>query len=267
MGCKINFINPFGTEVYDDLIRDTLAHYSAVGTELVVTHLEGCPPDPDYFYPKHMMEAALFERVMKSEQEGFDAVISGCCYDPGVSVSRELVNIPVVGPMEASLQMAAYFGRSVAIIADHRKACEYMRDHARVTGLANNIRGFEVIDWYIRDMIKDADAVANDVIEATKKTVEKTCAEAVILNCTIIAACYQAYRIKGGAPADVPVINPNLMALKMAESLADLHRKGAYEISRVGYYQQPHNEHYKTMTSSSRCAWTAARRAFVESFG
>ena len=82
--------------------------------------------------------------------------------------------------MEASLQMAPYFGRSVAIVTDHRKACEYMRDYALLTGLANNVRGFEVIDWYIRDMINDVDAVARDVIAATKRVTEKTGAEAVI---------------------------------------------------------------------------------------
>src|ERR1700691_4549253 len=113
---RINFINPFGTEAYDGIIKDTLSHYRNDGTELVITHLDGCPADMDYFYPKHLVESALLEAIMCSEEEGFDAVISGCCYDPAVAVARELVDIPVVGPMEASLQMSAYFGRSVAIV-------------------------------------------------------------------------------------------------------------------------------------------------------
>jgi allantoin racemase len=264
MARKINFINPFGTEAYDPIIKETLSHYRGADTDLVITHLEGCPSDPDYFYPKHLAESALFEEVMRSEELQFDAVIVGCCYDMGVRVSRELVDIPIVGPMEASLQMAAYFGRSVAIVTDHLKACEYMRDYAQVTGLGNNIRGFEVIDWYIRDMINDVDAVARDVLDMTKRTVEKTGAEAIILNCTIIAACYQRYLMNGGAPAAVPVINPNLMALKMAESLADLHQKNAYQISRVGYYQQPREPFYKEITKKSRKAWLESKAAMVQ---
>ncbi|REE18149.1 Asp/Glu/hydantoin racemase [Paraburkholderia sp. BL27I4N3] len=267
MARKINFINPFGTFAYDEIIHNTLSHYASEGTELVITHLEGATADPDYFYPKHMMEMQLFEAIQRSQEDGYDAVISGCCYDPGVRVGRELVDIPVIGPMEASLQMAPYFGRSVAIVTDHLKACEYMRDYAKVTGLDGNIRGFEVINWFIRDMIKDADAVGRDVIEVAKRTVEKTGAEAIILNCTIIAACYQTYLINGGAPADVPVINPNLMALKVAEPLADLRKANAYQISRVGYYQQPKDAHYRSVTEKTRKTWVEVQSVLQKTFG
>ncbi len=263
---KINFINPFGTDLYDPIIQKTLNHYCSEGTELVITHLDGCPTDPDYFYPKHLTESALLEAVMRSEEEGFDAAISGCCYDPGVRVARELVDIPVIGPMEASLQMAGYFGHSIAIVTDHRKACEYMRDYAIVLGLDKNIRGFEVIDWFIRDMINDTDAVARDVISVTQEVIEKTGAEAIILNCTIIAACYQNYLIAGGTPAAVPIINPNLMALKMAESLADLRKANAYQISRAGYYQKPREAFYQQITDHGRKAWVDSKGSFSKAF-
>jgi allantoin racemase len=267
MGRRINFINPFGTKAYDDIIQRTLVHYSAQDTELTITHLEGCPADPDYFFPKHIVETALFEAIMRSEEQGYDAVISGCCYDPGVLVGRELVDIPVIGPMEASLQMSSYFGRSVAIVTDHRKACEYMRDYAKVIGLDSLVRGYEVIDWFIRDMIKDVDGVARDVIKVTKATVEKTQAEAVVLNCTIIAACYQNYLMQGGTPAIVPVINPNLMALKMAETMADLHQNKAYQVSRVGYYEKPRTAYYQDLTLKSRRAWADVKPNLTKSFG
>lgn len=148
-------------------------------------------------------------------------------------MARELVDIPVIGPMEASLQMGGYFGRSVAIVTDHRKACEAMRDHALVIGLASNIRGYE----------------------------------AIVLNCTIIAACYQSYLMKGGVPADVPVINPNLIALKMAESLADLHQKKAYQISRAGFYQKPREDHFRQVTERARRAWLDSKSSLRKSFG
>jgi Asp/Glu/hydantoin racemase len=267
MSRRINFINPFGTKAYDDIIERTLSHYSAHGTELTITHLEGCPADPDYFYPKHIVETALFDAIMLAEEQGFDAVISGCCYDPGVLVARELVDIPVIGPMEASLQMSSYFGRSVAIVTDHRKACEYMRDYAKVIGLDQLIRGYEVIDWFVRDMIKDIDAVARDVMKVTQATVEKTQSEAVVLNCTIIAACYQSYLMDGGTPAIVPVINPNLMALKMAETMADMHQKKAYQVSRVGYYEKPRSAYHQELTAQSRKAWADVKPSLSKSFG
>src|SRR4026207_1414823 len=109
---RIDFINPFGTEAYDGLIAETLNAYAGEGTDLTISHLRGCPPDIDYYYNKHLMETALFEHVMQSWAAGLGAWVVGCGYNPGGRVARELVNIPVVGPLEASMQMAGYFGHS-----------------------------------------------------------------------------------------------------------------------------------------------------------
>ena len=254
---KINFINPFGTTVYDGLIRETLLHYAMDGTEVDVTHLEGCPDDMDYFYPNHVVETALFEAVRKSEEQGYQAVISGCCYDPGVLTARELDSIPVIDPMHASIQKMGYFGRTAVIVTDHFRASTHMRDNIRLYGATDYILGLDVIDWYVCDMIKDTDAVAQDVIDVSRKAVERTGAECVILNCTIIAASYQRYLMNGGKPSEVPILNPNLMALMMAEPLAHLYQKGAYHISRLEYYGQPKVQHFKGVTEQTRAAWQA----------
>jgi len=266
MARKINFINPFGTTAYDGLIRETLLHYAMDGTEVDITHLDGCPADMDYFYPKHVVETALFEAVCRSEEQGYHAIISGCCYDPGVLTARELVSIPVIGPMHASIQMMGYFGRTAVIVTDHFKASTLMRDNIRLYGATDYILGLDVIDWYVRDMIKDTDAVAQDVIEVSRKAAERTGAECVILNCTIIAASYQRYLMKGGKPAEVPILNPNLMALMMAEPLAHLYQKGAYQISRLGYYGQPKDRHFAGITEQTRAAWQTVTPALSKSF-
>jgi Asp/Glu/hydantoin racemase len=263
---KINFINPFGTAAYDELIREALRHYAMAGTQLDVTHLDACPADMDYFYPKHFVEAALLEAVRKSEEDGYDAVISGCCYDPGVRTARELVDIPVIGPMEASINMLSYYGCTAVIVADHVKAGALMKENVKTNGASDLILGLDVIDWYVRDMVKDTEAVARDVIEVATRAVEKTGAEAVILNCTIIAAAFQKYLMNGGEAAAVPILNPNLMALTMAEAVAHLYRKGAYQIARVGYYAQPTAPHFKGVSDQTRAAWHAARPALLKSF-
>lgn len=266
MSRRINFINPFGTTAYDDLINETLSHYAMADTALEVTHLEGCPADMDYFYPKHMVEASLFEAVKKSEEQGFDAVIVGCCYDPGVMVARELVDIPVVGPFEASLSMLSYYGRNAVIVADHVKAGSQMKDNVKLYGASERILGLDVIDWYVKDMVLDTTAVARDVVEQTAKSIERTGAEAVILNCTIIAASYQKYLMQGGEKAPFPILNPNLMALSVAETLANLHQKGNYQISRLGYYGQPKDAHFGAVTERTRQAWRTAIPGLVNSY-
>src|ERR1051325_3728116 len=190
MSRRIDFINPFGTPAYDGLIAETLTAYAAQGTELTISHLRGCPLDIDYNYNKHLVETALFEHVMQSEEAGYDAVVVGCCYDPGVRVARELVNIPVVGPLEASMQMAGYFGHSYTIVTDHHKAVPYLEDMVRLYGLGGNCRGVRCINWWVKDMVKNPDQVAVDTIAIAKQVLAETRAEVIIMGCTIIAACH-----------------------------------------------------------------------------
>ena len=163
------------------------------GTEVVVSSLEGCPPNIDYYYNKHLMETVVFEKVMRSEAAGFDAVVVGCCYDPGVRVARELVDIPVIGPLEASMQMAGYFGHSYTIMTDHHKAVPYLEDMVRLYGLGGNCRGVRCINWWVKDMVKNPDQVALDTIEVAKQVLAETRAEVIVMGCTIVAACYQRY--------------------------------------------------------------------------
>ncbi|MGK9283521.1 hypothetical protein [Sinorhizobium meliloti] len=70
MSNRINFINPFGSSSYDEIILKTLGHYAASDTILHVTHLENCPSDIDFFFSKHMIEQSLYEAVIVSQEQG-----------------------------------------------------------------------------------------------------------------------------------------------------------------------------------------------------
>lgn len=258
MTLRVNFINSFGTRAYDEIIERTLSHFAREGTEMTVTHLDGCPADIDFYYNKHIVEMATFEAVMQSQEDGFDAVIVGCCYDPGVRAARELVSIPVIGPLETSLHMADYHGHRCTVVTDHRKAAPYLRDLVRIYNADSKVTSVRTIDWYVRDMIHDPGAVAEDVIAMSKRVIaDEEDSECIVLACTIIAACYQSYLIAGGSPAEVPVINPNLMALKMAETLGDLYQRGGYQISRKGLYQEPEG-HYRQEAQKARANYRLA---------
>lgn len=238
---RIEFINPFGTPIYDQLIQETLLPYTSAETVVEVTHLSGVPVNIDYYYPKHLMEVGVFEQVIAAERRGCDAVIVGCCYDPGVLVARELVDIPVIGPLEAALAMVRFFGHDFTVLTDHHKAVPYLRDLVRLYGHEPNCRSVGCIDWWVTDMVQNPDAVADDAVRLANDAMRRDQSEVVILGCTIIAGCLERACL-AGRYRDVPVINPNLAALKMAESLADLKRLGKYNLSRSGYYQKQ-NQH------------------------
>ena len=110
---RICFLNPFGTDSYDDLIAATLRPALHGATEVEIRHLAHAPRNIDYYAPKHLAETEIMTAAVEAEREGFDAFVIGCCYDPALTQCRELVNIPVVGPLEASVLLSRLFGHSL----------------------------------------------------------------------------------------------------------------------------------------------------------
>jgi allantoin racemase len=240
---RICFLNPFATDDYDAIIEETLAPSLRPGTEVAIRHLTDAPRNLDYYVPKHLAEVAVLKAVLAAEREGFDAFVIGCCYDPALTQARELTSMPVVAPLEASVLMSRYFGHRFSVVTDHRKAVPEIEDRVRLYGLESNCRSVSAIDWFVDDMIGDPAQVARDADTRCAEVMELDRSEVVVLGCTIIAACYEQTLMRGtsGLP-ERAIINPNLMAVKVAELLADLRQVGQYRMSRAGYYQQ-HAQH------------------------
>ena len=239
---RILFLNPFGTSRFDELVHSTLTPYLRADTEVEIRHLTGCPRNIDYYVPKHLVEVEVLRAVADADREGFDAFVIGCCYDPALTQARELTDMPVVGPLEASVLLARLFGHRFSVVTDHRKAVPELEDRVRLYGVEPNCRSVRAIDWYVENMVEDPDAVARDAYERCAATMEEDRSEAVVLGCTIIAACYERAVLAGSARGDLAIVNPNVMAVKVAELFADLRAVGQYRISRAGYYQR-HADH------------------------
>jgi allantoin racemase len=236
---RICFLNPFGTDAYDSIIAETLRPSLRAGTELEIRHLENCPRNIDYYVPKHLVEVEVLKAVVEADRAGFDAFVIGCCYDPALTQARELTDMPVIGPLEAATMLSRPFGHRFAVVTDHRKAVPEIEDRVRLYGLEPNLRSVSAIDWFVEDMIEDPEQVGRDAHAHCSAVLERDGAEVVVLGCTIIAACYERTVLRGAHElADVAILNPNLMAVKLAELLADLRAAGQYRISRRGYYQQ-----------------------------
>src|SRR3954447_25233072 len=239
---RICFLNTFGTDRYDELIRSTLEPYLRPETEVDIAHLTNCPRNLDYFVPKHLVEVEVLRAVLAADRAGFDAFVIGCCYDPGLTQARELTDMPVVGPLEASASLARMFGHRFAVVTDHAKAVPEIEDRIRVYGLEANCRSVSAIDWYVSDMIEDPAAVARDAYARCREVMTDGRAEVVVLGCTIVAACYEQAVLRGAQELTaIAILNPSVMALKMAEMLADLRAAGQYRISRTAYYRQHHD--------------------------
>ena len=235
---RICFLNPFGTDAYDQIIADALTPSLRDTTELVIRHLTAGPRNLDYYAPKQLVQTEILKAALVAEAEGFDAFVIGCCYDPALTEVRELVKIPVIGPLEVSASLSRMFGHRFAVVTDHHKAVPEIADRIRLYGLEPNCVGVEAVGWFVDDMVKDPAAVARDTVVKIREVMARTGAETVVIGCTIVSACYELAFLGGDTSlGELSVINPNLMAVKAAELFGDLAAMGQYRISRQAYYQ------------------------------
>ncbi len=232
---RIAFINPAGTGQYDTQMAATLRPVAAPATDLTVLHLAGAPADIAFYLPKHLIELRLFELIPRLEEQGYDSVVIGCCFDPGVRVAREFARIPVVGPLEASISYASYFGRDFSIVTDSPKTAAWIADLTAIYG-TTLCRGIHSIEGAVPDMLDHAAQTAQATAQAVERALDRDGSEVAIVGCTIMAACLELETQRTGAYADLPYLNPSTLALKMAESLAQLGQQGRYRPSRRGLY-------------------------------
>ena len=202
---RLCFLNPFGTDAYDELIASTLLPSLRGSTEVEIRHLAHAPRDIDYYAPKHLAETEIMAAAVAAEREGFDAFVIGCCYDPALTQCRELVDIPVIGPLEASVLLSRLFGHSFAVLTDHHKAVPELRDRIRLYGLESSCRAVDAIDWFVDDMVLDPLTVAKDTYAKVEDVMRTSGAETVVIGCTIVSALLRARRAAGRDRAVRPV--------------------------------------------------------------
>jgi len=164
----------------------------------------------------------IIQEIVKAAEKGYDAVISNCFADPGVPEARALVTIPVIGPGESSLHLACMLAYRVGIIELcatrltqlHGKGSNWVHQLVRRHGLSERVVSVRSIPFVLEDLA-GGESISDALYKASLQAVEEDGAEVLVLACTgVIGYAEELQR-----SLEVPVIEPSVAALKMAELL------------------------------------------------
>jgi allantoin racemase len=198
-------------------------------------------PHLEYEFYEHIFIHRVIKRSVDAEREGYDAVVIPCFYDPGLREARELVRIPVVGVCEASLHVASMISAGkFSILVGRRKWIPKMADNARNYGFESRIASWRVLDLTVPEM-RDKTKTQEAILRESRRAVKDDSAECVVLGCTGMAG--QAAHAQ--SELSVPVLDPVLMGLKVAEMRADLWKRLGISQSKIGGYEAPPLEELK----------------------
>ncbi len=230
---RILVINPILQSDFDRADEEFFLKKTGPLFRIEVESLDYGPASIESHYDELLAAPFVVKKVVEAEKRGFDAVIINCFLNPGMHAARENVSIPVVGPGEAAIHLALIIGNGFSIIdPGPRKYVSYMPpEQVRVMGISTRFISERGAGVAVLDIIKDLEKTTKMVAEQARLAVKQDGADVVVLGCTGLVGLAPRVQEKIG----VPVIDPALAALRMAETLCQM----GLPPNRVAYPKPP----------------------------
>jgi len=208
---KILIINPNSDLGMTKAIRKTAENFAKGDYEVVC---QSNPDAPGFIetYEDEIKTAPGMIRLMRENEEKFDAFINACHCDPNLDVMKEITKKPVVGIGEASMKIASMLGHKFSV----------------VSGAKHSIPNKEAVirKYHLQDALASVRAPEGDVSKlsaeekyllAAKLAIEEDKAEVIVLGCAGMTGLDKKLQKKLG----VPVLDGVVCALIIATGLVE----------------------------------------------
>lgn len=216
---KIKVIVPVSTEIWNKSIEEAYEAVKDPDTDMTIVNLKRGPESIEQYYDIAWAELETLKEAEKAEKEGYDAVIIYCFSDPALFAAREKLTIPVVGLRESALHVAAMLGRKFSIVGvGSENSKGKTLDAIRMYGLESKLASIRTIEFQVLDIARDFEKIKQALLEEAKHAIKEEGAEVIVLSCGSLIGIGEWLQKQLG----VPVIEPGLVALKIAEDFVKL---------------------------------------------
>lgn len=186
-------------------------------------------------------EVACVEELVRcglaAQAEGVEGLVVNCMGDPGVDVMREILSIPVFGPAQTAMGVAAMLGRKFCVLTVLDRSRPLVDDQVRKFGLESRYAGCEVIEIPVLDFGIDPEETLRHLTDAARTAVEQRKADVLVLGCTGWTGLGERIgAFLAGLGHDVPVIDPLPVTVRTLGALLDsglTHSKAAYPFPKT----------------------------------
>lgn len=183
-------------------------------------------------YAEYLNTHDIISLSKEAQAQGFDGIYVDCFGSPGVSIVRELVDIPVVGGFDGAALMATSISQRFSIVTVVPSVDSMLESQARDLGIMANLASIRNVDMPVQDLGDKAKLITH-LLAQSKMAIKEDGAQAIVLGCTgMVGVVNEVSKllVKEGLPA--PVIDPSFAAISLLQSLV---RCGLAQ-SRLTYY-------------------------------
>lgn len=185
------------------------------GTEIGHIDRQDGPKTIESMYEEYLYIPVMIESVLQAEREGYQGVITGCAGDPGLDAARELVRIPVTGPGESGMLLATLLGYRYSVITILDSVVRSTYELAHKVGAGQKLASVRSIGISVEVVRRGEESTFAAVRAAALDAIEKDRADVITMGCASLS--FYAERLQ--EDLKIPVVNPLVAALKMAEVL------------------------------------------------
>lgn len=206
-----------------------LNEWAFAGTEVRVLDVPTGPASIESAYEEMLAIPATLELIMQCERDGHDAAIIGCFGDPGLEAARELVRMPVVGPCESAMLLAAGLGHRFSVLTIYDSLIAGQELLAVKAGVRGKLASVRATNIPVLELMKDPAATRARLIEVAGACVREDRADAILFGCMTMSFLDLAREVSQAV--GVPAVNAARAALKQAEALVSMgltHSKTAF---------------------------------------
>jgi len=175
----------------------------------------------DGAYELLILDAYVAEAGLRSEEEGYDAVVMDTVSDSGLAALRSRLTIPVLGPGQVQQHVAAILGKKFSILTMWRRWFSlYEKTMAEygTRGYCASIRCIDVRPDQEQLLAGKEEVVFAALEEQGRLAIEQDGADVILIGSTTMHQAVEHLRRTLG----VPVINPGPLTYKLAELMLGL---------------------------------------------
>ncbi|MFC1938480.1 aspartate/glutamate racemase family protein [Chloroflexota bacterium] len=187
----------------------------------------------------------MAEKAREAEKAGYDAFLVGCGHEPGLTICRALLNIPVLGPLESAAHVACFLGSKYSIIALDPSWHEVLEAQIQNYGMKDKLASIRLPQGLTFDAAlsmvfgeeKDREKLTKLIKDEMEKAVDEDRAEALIAPCTLVSSVLTMNGVHSVNGA--PVIDFVAAEIVTAESMVALRQAYGIGTCRKSIYFPP----------------------------
>ena len=232
---KILVIVPVTTTKYNAGIQQEIDAVVAPDFQVDYMNLSHGTTFIESRYAEFLDTDSIVTIARQAEQDGYNGIFITCFGEPGVSIVRELVNIPVVGGFLATSMAANVGSHKYSIVSVVDSVVPMLRELARQLGVEKNLTSVRQIGVPVADL-GNITLVEKNLLAQSIAAIQHDGAQAIVLGCTGMVGVrqYVEEQIQAQLNLDnpVPVLAPNEHSIAYLQSMI---RMGVSQ-SRLTFY-------------------------------